>query len=66
MPTAHELPPDRVHFSWDAGNEPVLTVESGDTVSVETRDVTDNQIGPGSTSADIAQIDFADRLWPTP
>jgi acetamidase/formamidase len=63
MPTAHEFPPDRVHFSWDAGNEPVLTVESGDTVAVEARDVTDNQIGPGSTSSDIAQIDFA-RLYP--
>jgi acetamidase/formamidase len=59
----HEYPAERVHYTWDAANEPVLTIESGDAVVVETRDVTDNQLGPESTSADIAAIDFA-RLYP--
>jgi acetamidase/formamidase len=59
----HEYPADRVHYTWDAGNEAVLTIESGDTVVFETRDVTDGQIGPGSTPADIGSIDFA-RLYP--
>ena len=43
----HYFPTDRVHFTWDTGNEPVLTVADGDTVVFETRDVSDNQIGPG-------------------
>ena len=43
----HYCPTDRVHFTWDTGNEPLLTVADGDTVVFETRDVSDNQIGPG-------------------
>ena len=42
----HYFPDDRVHFTWDVGNEPVLTIASGDTVVLQTRDVSDNQIGP--------------------
>ena len=37
MATTHEFPADRVHFTWDADNEPVLTIESGDRVVYETR-----------------------------
>ena len=36
MPSTHYFPDDRVHYTWDAGNEPVLTIASGDTV-VSTR-----------------------------
>ena len=50
MTTTHEFPTDRVHFTWDVDNEPVLTIESGDTVVYETRDVSDNQITPESTA----------------
>ena len=46
MAQTHYFPTDRVHFQWDTGNEPVIEIESGDTVVVETRDVSDNQIGP--------------------
>jgi hypothetical protein len=63
MPARHEFPDDRVHFAWDAGNEPVLTIESGDSVVYETRDVTDNQITPDSTAEDIAALDW-DRVYP--
>ena len=59
----HYFPTDRVHFTWDAGNEPVLTVADGDTVVFETRDVTDNQIGPDSDSSVIATLDW-DRVYP--
>jgi acetamidase/formamidase len=59
----HEYPSERVHYTWDARNEPVLTIASGDAVVLETRDVTDGQIGSDSTSADIAAIEFA-RLHP--
>src|SRR5687767_3230908 len=63
MARTHYFPDDRVHFTWDAGNEPVLTVESGDTVVVHTRDVSDNQITLESTTADIDRLDW-DRVYP--
>jgi acetamidase/formamidase len=63
MATTHEFPTDRVHFTWDADNEPVLTIESGDTVVYETREVSDNQITPDSTAEDIATLDW-DRVYP--
>jgi acetamidase/formamidase len=63
MATTHYFPDDRVHFTWDAGNEPVITIESGDTVVVHTRDVTDNQITPTSTADALATIDW-NRVYP--
>src|SRR4051812_7926258 len=59
----HYFPLDRVHFTWDTGNEPLLTVADGDTVVFETRDVSDNQIGPGSDTSVIAGLDW-DRVYP--
>ena len=50
MPTEHEFPDTRVHFKWDTSNEPALTVQSGDSVTLESRDVSDNQLGPSSTA----------------
>jgi acetamidase/formamidase len=61
--TEHSLTPDLVHFKWDTATEPALTVRSGDTVSLESRDVSDGQLGPSSTSEDIASIDW-DRVYP--
>jgi len=63
MAKTHYFPSDQVHFTWDAGNAPVLTVESGDTVVVHTRDVSDDQIGPDSTVDVIAALDW-DRVYP--
>ncbi|MFQ5427328.1 MAG: acetamidase/formamidase family protein, partial [Gaiellales bacterium] len=63
MARTHYFPPDQVHFLWDVENEPVLTVESGDTVVLATRDVTDDQIGPDSTVDAITGLD-RDRLYP--
>ena len=51
MANTHYFPTDQVHFTWDTAHEPVLTIDDGDTVVVETRDVSDNQIGPDSTRA---------------
>lgn len=59
----HELPGDRVHFTWDVTHEPALAIESGDSVVFETRDVSDNQISPSSTAEVLAGIDW-DRLYP--
>jgi acetamidase/formamidase len=63
MAETHYFPSDQVHFTWDAGNAPVLTVEGGDTVVVHTRDVSDDQIGPDSTVDAIAGLDW-DRVYP--
>lgn len=63
MPRTHTLPADPVHYLWDAAVPPLAHVESGDTVVFESRDVADNQVGPGSTTADLAGVDMA-RLYP--
>jgi acetamidase/formamidase len=63
MPRTHYLPDETVHFTWDAGNEPVLGIDSGDTVVVWTRDVFDNQIGPDSDASTIAGLDW-NRVYP--
>jgi len=63
MASTHTFPDDRVHFTWDAGNEPVLTIDDGDTVVYETRDVSDNQITPDSDTSAIASLDW-DRVYP--
>src|SRR4051794_2412373 len=59
----HYFPTDQVHYTWDAGNAPVLTVADGDTVVFETRDVSDNQINPGADASIIAGLDW-DRVYP--
>ena len=59
----HYCPTDSVHYTWDVANEPLLTIADGDTVVFETRDVSDNQIGPGSDSSVIPNIDW-DRVYP--
>jgi acetamidase/formamidase len=59
----HELPDTLVHYKWDVDNEPGLTLQSGDTVTLESRDVSDNQLTPSSTSKDIETLDW-DRVYP--
>jgi acetamidase/formamidase len=63
MARTHYLSADDIHFLWDTGHPPVVTIESGDTVVAHTRDVSDNQIGPDSTVEALATFDF-DRLYP--
>jgi acetamidase/formamidase len=63
MARTHYLPDEQVHFTWDAGNEPRVVVDPGDTVVVWTRDVSDNQITPESDTSVIAGLDW-DRVYP--
>ncbi len=63
MARTHYFPEDRVHYTWDVTHEPVLTIDSGDTVVVHTRDVSDNQITPTSTASAIASMSW-DRVYP--
>jgi acetamidase/formamidase len=63
MARTHELAPEAVHYKWDAGNEPVLAIASGDTVVMTTRDVSDGQVGPSSDAGVVAGFDW-DRFYP--
>jgi acetamidase/formamidase len=63
MASTHYFPADTVHFTWDASRAPALEIESGDTVVVHTRDVSDNQIGPDSDASVIESLDW-DRVYP--
>jgi acetamidase/formamidase len=63
MARTHYFPTDSVHFTWDESHEPVLTVADGDTVVIETRDVSDNQITPDSDVSVIAGLDWS-RVYP--
>jgi acetamidase/formamidase len=63
VPRTHYVPDERVHYTWDTGHEPVLGIESGDTVVVWTREVADNQITPESDSSAIDALDW-DRVYP--
>jgi len=57
------LSSDKVHSRWNKDLEPVLTVSAGDTVSIEARDTSDNQIHPGFTMDDLGEVD-TDRIHP--
>jgi acetamidase/formamidase len=63
MARTHYFPEDRVHYTWDVTHAPALTVDSGDTVVVRTRDVSDNQITPTSTSDVISGLNW-ERVYP--
>jgi acetamidase/formamidase len=63
MAKTHYFPSDQVHYTWDAGNAPVMTIDSGDTVVVHTREVSDGQIGPDSTADVISGLNW-DRVYP--
>ena len=57
------LSSDKVHSRWNNDLKPVLTISAGDTVSIETRDTSDNQIHPGFTMGDVGKVD-TDRIHP--
>ena len=63
MAKTHYFPEDQVHYVWDNEQEPALTVEPGDTVVYQTREVSDGQITPGSTTDDLAKLDW-EKLYP--
>ncbi|MDN7244577.1 acetamidase/formamidase family protein [Planococcus shenhongbingii] len=63
MAKTHEFPEDRLHFTWAKDPEPVLTIQSEDTVVFKTREVADNQFNKNSTTEDIAGLDWG-RVYP--
>src|SRR5258708_34833414 len=63
MPRTHYLSDEQVHYKWDTDNEPLFVVDSGDTVIVWTRDISDNQVGRDSDAGALAAFDW-DRTYP--
>jgi acetamidase/formamidase len=63
IPRTHYLHDESVHYKWDTENEPMRTVDSGDTVVVWTRDISDNQVGPDADASALINFDW-DRAYP--
>jgi acetamidase/formamidase len=59
----HYLRDESVHYKWDTGNQPLLTIDSGDTVVVWTRDISDNQVSPDADASVLTNFDW-DRAYP--
>jgi acetamidase/formamidase len=55
----HQVRPDAYHLAWDNSLEPAVEIESGAEIGFAVRDASDQQLGPDSTSADVAALDFA-------
>jgi acetamidase/formamidase len=63
MARTHYFPTDQVHYDWSSDRPAVLTIEPGDTVVVQTREVADDQITPESDTTVLADLDMS-RLYP--
>jgi acetamidase/formamidase len=50
---------DAFAYAWDNAIEPAVEIESGATIVLHVRDASDEQIGPNSTAADVAALDFS-------
>lgn len=48
---------EHIHYTWDRDLDPVRTVDSGATVTVECRDATDGQLDSDATAADVRSLD---------
>lgn len=59
----HTIHKHKHHFGWDNSIEPILSVDPGETVEVETIDSSGGQFSSGSTVADLGNISF-DRVNP--
>jgi acetamidase/formamidase len=55
----HTIHQSRHHHAWDRELPPVLEVESGDTVELDTTDASGGQLDPSSTAADLEGLDFS-------
>jgi acetamidase/formamidase len=63
MQRTHYLSDEHVHYKWDVENEPLVVIESGDTVVLETRDISDRQVGPESDASALDTFDWG-RAYP--
>src|SRR5215210_3297108 len=54
----HVLAPDPPHYVWDNSLAPRLTIQSGDTVTFETRDAGDGHFPLGATTDAVRSYEF--------
>jgi acetamidase/formamidase len=54
----HSVSAEKAVSYWDNALEPVLEVDSGATVELETKDASGGQLGASSTSDDVATLDL--------
>ena len=59
MASIHDVPPDAFSYVWDNSIEPVLEIESGESVQLHVRDASDEQIHNRSGVEDVAKLDFS-------
>ncbi|MCH1771231.1 MULTISPECIES: acetamidase/formamidase family protein [Metallosphaera] len=53
----------KIHNKWDNSLSPVLTIKSGDVITVESREASDGQVTPSSSPSDLLKLDFS-RIHP--
>ncbi|BCS92584.1 acetamidase/formamidase family protein [Metallosphaera javensis (ex Sakai et al. 2022)] len=54
---------NKIHNKWDNSLSPVLSIKSGDVVTVESREASDGQVTPSSSPSDLLKLDFS-RIHP--
>ncbi len=59
----HSIAAEKISYVWDNSIEPALEIEAGETVELEAADASGGQLGPDSTAAEVAGLDF-DRVNP--
>ena len=55
----YRLTQEQTHCRWDNSIVPLVTVEPGDVVELETKEASDRQIAPGSSVDVLANLDFS-------
>lgn len=58
MDIKYRLTHERTHCRWDNSIEPLVTVEPGDIVELETREASDRQVTPGCSIDVLKNLDF--------
>jgi acetamidase/formamidase len=56
--TIHTIHSDKTAFVWDNAAEPVLEIESGETVELECADASGGQLSAQSTAQDVSSLDL--------
>ena len=59
MSHAHTIHAHQRHYGWDNAHPAVLRVAPGDSIEFDVIDASGGQLGPDSTPADLANLDFA-------
>ena len=59
----YQLDPEKIHFQWNNGLSPAITIEPGDVVHCWTQEVSNGQVTPGSSADVLTSLDF-DNIYP--